>query len=271
MNNIILCTDCSENAQKAIDQCLYLFKDQPTNYLMLYTYNIEERGISNLVNYNDALKIKVNACLESELKRINKLSYAQNISISARSVFGKTENVLKRFVAKSKVDLVVIGNQGSNYSSNQLFGSTTKKLLFELERPKLIVPRHIGELSEKKKLVVAQDKELQNIEWWSTIPAFSKNHNMSFKLIVLPNNDTQMTHISIPSFVENQLSSILDFRQTNTTTINQKVKEVIQRERPSLLHLNVQDHQLTKQLLREDQPSNSICNSTPFIIQPFRF
>tara|TARA_R110002049_G_scaffold265234_3_gene441361 strand:- start:2541 stop:3350 length:810 start_codon:yes stop_codon:yes gene_type:complete len=269
MYNILLCTDCSENARRAVDSCLYLFKDRSTSYLLLYTYAIEEGGISNLVAYNDELKMEVKKCLELEVTRIRQLPYAKNISITARAVFGKTENVVKRFVSKSDVDLVVVGSQGTNYSSNHVFGSTAKRILFETTTPKLVVPNLATELSAKNQLVLVQTNQLNNQEWWSNITALPQIGGSSYKLILLPYTDTHKTLAEIPLFIRNQFSDIIDLREASTSTINRKISVILESQKPDLLYLNLYDRHLGKQLLSEDYSTSSIFNSTPFFIQPF--
>ncbi|MEQ8910326.1 MAG: universal stress protein [Vicingaceae bacterium] len=270
MNKILLCTDCSENAKQATDQCLFLFKDQPTTYLLLYTYSIEDKNVKDLVAYNDGLKKHVNQCLEAEVERIKKLPYAQNISIVTRSVFGKTENVIKRFIAKSEVDLIAIGNQGNNYSTTRLFGSTAERLLYDIERPKLIVPKQLRTPSSAKEVLVVQENELHNMEWWSTVTAISKLDNLSFKLVVLPNAKGNKAEISIPSSIHKYLTSLTDFSTSTTSELKEQIQKVIQAEKPSLLHLNIKDLYLAEQLLKESQPINSVFNKVPFFVQPFR-
>jgi nucleotide-binding universal stress UspA family protein len=268
MTNILLCTDCSENAKKAIDQCLFLFKDQPASYLLLYTYRIDANNNEDLVTRNDVLKTKVNDCLNKELSRIKKLPFAQNIHISARIVFGKTENVVQRLLVSNKIELVVMGTQGENYSKNQVFGSTTKKLLYDIQSPKLIVPKAIKEFTPENQIVIIQEQQLKNTEWWASISAFSKSKNMPFKMVLLPNKNGKVSKIEIPSFIKEHVSSIFNFSEKDYTRVIEPVHKLIEEEKPSLLHLNVSDRAIASQLLKVNQQSKSVYSHIPFFIQP---
>lgn len=269
MNNILLCTDCSDNAKRAIDQCLFQFQNQPTNYTFLYTYFIEDTTVSSLVANNDALKVKVNNCLKAELSRIKKSPFAKNCTFTINAVFGKTENVVERILAKNKIDLVVVGNQGSNYSSHQLFGSTTKKLLYDLKCPKLVVPYELKASSLDKHIVIVQENEIQNRDWFSTITSFPKNRNLTFKLVIIPHSSGKKSSIFIPSFIEHQLLSVSDFSDKNFTTIHEPLQQIIKQEQPSVLHLHVNNQNAAKHILENKEFSKSICNSIPIFIQPF--
>lgn len=267
MKHILLCTDCSQNARQATDECLFLFKDQPIHYTILFSYAVDATNINNLVASNDDLKARAKNCLQTELKRIKSLDYVNpSISISPHIAYGKTENVVQRFIAKTPIDLVVFGHQGVNYSSNQLFGSTSEKLLYGIERPKLIVPQNIEKANTTETVVIVQESEIENIEWWSSITAVSK---ANFKLIRLPNENGKASHLSIPSFIEKQLSAMLDFTDFNSTEIKAQLDKTFQDQTPSFIHLNIRDRELATQVLSQQAPQKSIYNKAPFLIQPF--
>jgi len=267
MNTILLCTDCSDNAKKAVDHCMYLHKNLNINYILLFTYTIEENTTSNLVAHTDALKLKVTQCLELELERIRQLPFFANGTITARSVFGKTENVVNRFIAKNKVDLVVIGSQGINYSDEQLFGTTTNKILRDIYCSKLIVPNQFDQSTTPNKIILAQADALDNLDWWTTVTALTNNFSTNLNLIILPNY--KQNDISIPTKISQQLNSITDYSELSTYEIIQKIDRFLQVEKPNLLYLNIKDRRLVKQLLSKESPLFSVLSSTPFFIEPF--
>jgi hypothetical protein len=267
MNTILLCTDCSDNAKKAVDHCMYLYKNQNINYILLFTYTIEENTTSNLVAHTDALKLKVSQSLELELERIRQLPFFANGTITARSVYGKTENVVNRFILKNKVDLVVIGSQGVNHSDEQLFGTTTDKILRDIYCSKLIVPNQLVQSTTTKKMILAQADELDNLEWWTSVTALTKSLSTNLDLIILP--DYNLKEITIPSKISHQLNSITDYREVSTDEISQKIDRFLQAEKPNLLHLNIKDRQLGTRLLCKESPLFSAFSSIPFFIEPF--
>lgn len=269
MNTILLCTDCSENAKKAVDRCIYLFKNQRINYILLYTYTVADHHISNLVAQNDVVKLNVTESLEKELQRIKQLSYFTNSTITSRAIFGKTENVINRFIAKSKVDLIVMGSQGTNFSEEQLFGTTTNKIVHEVYCPKLIVPNQDIPLNRKTKVLFIQANQLKDLTWWSTITTLAGKDTKSFKLVILPNSDQQKITVSIPETISKEVNSIIDFSSVDTTEVSDKLHHLLKEEQPDLLYLNIKDRHLGNHLLSKSSPLFSAFSSIPFVIEPF--
>lgn len=269
MKTILLCTDCSENAQKATDECIRLFKNQEINYLLLYSYYISNESITDLIGHTDALKKEVNRRLASEVSRIKSL-HRSFISITPLPIFGKTENVVERMLIKYPIDLVVMGHQGENHSQSQLFGSTTENLLYTIKCPKLIVPQTFQYNTNGKKIAIVQNHKLSDFDWWSNITSLADHENSSFKLIILPNEQKNQSDLQVPSEYNEQLSSVFDFTTKTSTEINNSIENILRLEKPDLLHINIDNRLLAKQLLSKQQSTSNIYRQLPIFIQPFK-
>jgi nucleotide-binding universal stress UspA family protein len=267
MKNILLCTDCSENAKRAADYCLQLFQTQTSNYFLLYTYFTESNEVSDLVAYNDSLKSEVTLQLQAELKRIQQMPLAKGIALEAQAIFGKTENVVKRFVANFKVDLVVLGMQGANYSDSQQFGSTSWKVLLELKQTKLLVPLRRMQSNHKKKLLLIQEKSRLNVNYTSTLSEKNKQDALPYKMMILPYAENTIDPIEKTVFTLTKKGATRVLKARTQTEVTQSLCRLIQSEKPDLLHFRLIDPSISAKLLSEDLTLSSLFGRLPLLIQ----
>jgi len=272
MDNILLCTDHSRNASNAINECLSLFNNKPRHYFLLNTFSLPNKKLDNAVRFVDSLKIDANKSLDNEFERIKRLSYTNYTSLGKQAVFGKTENVINRFINKNEVDLIVLGNQGKSYHTDKLFGSTTEKLLFEVQCPKLIVPNANHQKKHSIKLVIAQEKQLQNKKWWSNVSTLANNQNYTIQLVVIPNKQNQPTKkaTSLPYYIAKEDIIVHPFYGKTINEMNESLNRIVQIEKPALLNINFSDEKLARRIIQPSSQKDCICNKTPFIVQAFQ-
>lgn len=271
MNNILICTDCSENAKKATEQCFSLFQHEPKNYLLLSSYNIPNESSMDIIALTDGLKKKVENCLQSEKKRLQALPYSKLASLTSYTVFGKTENVVNRMIDNNKIDLVVLGNQGENFRSDRLFGSTTEKLIADIACPKLIVPQKNNQAVKPTQLVIADAQQLQNSRWWSNVSSLNSNQNYKIQLVVIPTKEDQFQRKepSVPSYLVDEAEYVHMLTGKTISEMHETLNRLVQNEQPTLLNINFSDEKLARQIIQPSNQKDCICNKVPFIIHPF--
>lgn len=271
MNNILICTDCSENARKASEQCFSLFQDDPKHYFLLNSYTVPYENYADIIRLNDDLKRGVENCLRIEKERLEELQHANIASLTTHNIFGRTENVVNRLVARKDIDLVVLGNQGENFQTDKLFGSTSEKIIFEVPCPKLIVPKLDNYKTNSTQLVIAEEKQIQNKKWWSNLSLLAANKNYTIQLVVIPSNQGKLetNSPSIPTYIAKDTKDIHFFYGKSMSEMNYNLNKLIEKEQPSLLNINFSNEKLARQIIQPSNQKDCICNKVPFIVQPF--
>jgi len=146
---ILFCTDLSENADFAFTFAIDAAIRQPESELFLlhvipetesqfwksYIYEVE--GVDNKAKHDLDARI--------EQAYISKLP--DGLKIHAEFRVGKDSQVILDFAHEKKIDLIVMGRQGSGSLQKALFGNVTEKVARKADCAVLIVP-----LSYQKRL-----------------------------------------------------------------------------------------------------------------------
>ncbi len=270
MKNILICTDCSENAKRATEQCFEIFKGDSKQYSLLNSFSVSDSYSEDVVDIVDNLKVKTNRALTKEFKRIQDLPQFNGTFKDKQAVFGNTENVVGRFIAKNAVDLIVVGSQGGNYHPEKLFGSTTENLIYDFPIPKLIVPQRKLENKKPTQLVIVEESQLKDRKWWSTVVKMSKNQSYAIKLVIITNGkEKDSSSISSQYLDDGMLIHSLHSSSTGNE-LNESLNRLIQHEKPTLLNINLSDEKLARKLIQTNGIQESVFNEVPFIFQPLR-
>ena len=149
MKKVIIPTDFSFNALKAIDYALDLFKNETCTFYILHGYhNAPSSDMSK-----SATEKKLDLLVKSlELQNADKEFYFEGIL--------KTESVLNLTNQSQKIinaDFIIIGTRGASTLSQIFIGSNALDLIEHLENSALIiVPPEYGSTSSKE-IVFATD------------------------------------------------------------------------------------------------------------------
>lgn len=155
----ILCpTDFSDHAKLAMQHAVML-----GNQL-----NAEMHFITSFVDVRatGAMKSMKRAIRENHEREMKYLTAGlqQLITTDHAAKFevleGSTVSSINIYIRNNDIDLVVMGTQGSNSIENVLFGSTTVKLLSQLEIPVLAVPAGLRYGPGDPKYVLAVDNQI---------------------------------------------------------------------------------------------------------------
>ncbi len=123
MKKILLPTDFSENAQKAIDYALYLFEKEPCTFYLLHGYYSAPSAPGN----------KMTA--QKDLERlIETLRTKNNPKHSFEPIFETDSviNLVNKTVINNEVDLVFMGTKGSSAVRQRFIGGNTTDVLRHL-------------------------------------------------------------------------------------------------------------------------------------------
>jgi nucleotide-binding universal stress UspA family protein len=158
MLNILIPTDFSDNANKAMRYAVELFGEE-ANYVLVNGFEIPHSGATMLISIADILEKDsiqlLNEAKEALVSTMPRLE--QNISIKA--VAGSPSVALKKLTAKGEYDLVIMGTKGASGLKEVLIGSVASNVLSDVDCPVMAIPAD-AELQVPTKIVFAADDQV---------------------------------------------------------------------------------------------------------------
>lgn len=160
MKNILLPTDFSSNAKRAVRYALFVFGEK-AKYTLLNTYEVPHAGAPMLISISDILAKESLKNLNKELE-ILKEEFPELVgNISVMTETGAPEQVVERLTNIANYDLVVMGTKGATGIKEVLIGSVASNLMQSVTIPVLAVPES-ATLSVPQKILFAVDDTTLN-------------------------------------------------------------------------------------------------------------
>lgn len=164
MKEILLPTDGSENARKAIRYAVTLFGNDP-KYLIVNSWMMPHAGASMLVSLDKELSKDSAELLEREVAWF-KEEFPMAANVDTSSEKGDVVHVLSILVNKPDDQMVVMGTKGASGIEEVLIGSNTAAVVGKLSCPVIAVPSD-AELKTPVQICLAADyREIDdNVVW----------------------------------------------------------------------------------------------------------
>lgn len=161
MKRILIPTDFSENAQKAIDYALTLFDNQDTCFTLLNTFYIPYSVPDVSFSANDISYENSKVLFEKERKRIGKDFPLLKAKIETKFSIGDVVGVVA--AEEENFDLVVMGTKGASGLTEVFIGSRTASMVKTVSIPVLVVPMEAS-IKRPKQILFATDDTFINRE-----------------------------------------------------------------------------------------------------------
>lgn len=162
MKKILVPTDFSEHAQKALDFAVFIAQRSGASLTLLHAYHIPYRTSESMMASSkiyEALKEdseKNLADLQAKIKKAH-----PQVEVDTVSHRGDVKNFITN--KAGAFDLIVMGTKGSSDFENVVFGSTTAAVLNNAPCPVLAVPAQ-ARVSQINRLAYASNYESHDIE-----------------------------------------------------------------------------------------------------------
>lgn len=146
MKKVVLPTDFSENAWKAISYATTLYKNLECEFYLLNVFSIDSFSLSSILPPEPGLPVYDYALGDSQMKLEDlrdKLIYDKNPKhrYELVSKYNSLTEALKNLVNKKDIDIIIMGTKGATDSINVLYGSNALDVMENITGcPVLVVP-----------------------------------------------------------------------------------------------------------------------------------
>lgn len=155
MLKVLIPTDFSDNARRAIDYAVSLFGAE-AQYTLLNSYEVPHSGATMLISIGDILEKDALQLLENAKAIVLKDYVDLDGKIEIKAVMGTPDVAVHKAAEKGDFDIIVMGTQGASGLKEVLIGSVTSNVLSNVTVPVLAVP-HDSETAPPKTILFAAD------------------------------------------------------------------------------------------------------------------
>ena len=279
MKKIIVPTDFSENAWDALIYAIRLFDDIPCVFYILNTYQVSSSRVLNTMHKVRGTRMyhMLKEASEKALKKIegylndNLLNDKHEYKIVSKS--GAFISVLKNFVSKENIDLIIMGTTGASGVKEIFMGSNAVKVIKHINLcPVLSIPKSY-EYQELEHVVFATDfKRHYNAIELTCLLELQLIHRFVINVIHIKKENTlnaiQQQNIEmLKQFFE---ADKITFEEIDTnTTVEKAIHKYGSKHDAHMVCLLNYEHSLIKRLTNEPIISRvSFHSEIPLLIIP---
>lgn len=157
---ILLPTDFSSNALRAINYALELYKDELCLFYLLNVFSVSSNVMDSLINMEPGSELYETAKSNSEIglsNVLNTVAFGENgnpkHSFQTISTFNSPLEAIKQVVEKNDIELIVMGTKGETKSRTSVFGSVAVNVMEKSRNCPVIVVPELAKLQLPKEIV----------------------------------------------------------------------------------------------------------------------
>ncbi|MFT6921775.1 MAG: nucleotide-binding universal stress UspA family protein [Crocinitomicaceae bacterium] len=141
MKTILIPTDFSDNAWKAVGFAANIYRDTPCRFILFHAYymggSILEADVPHIIA--DRSK-EINRDLTKIKEAFLEFDHHDDTKIEAIARYGEVPDAVEEIVKNESVDLIILGTQGAGNNQDAVLGGSTLGVLEHLPCPVICVP-----------------------------------------------------------------------------------------------------------------------------------
>ena len=212
MKKILVPTDFSSNANKALDFAIHIAKQAKAEIVLVHACNLISTTFKDLLTtkreHNETITDNANKSLALLKKSIED---TEGIAVDLRIYNGDITDSILQASEETTADIIIIGTQGETALKEKLFGSTTTGLLGKTTIP-LIVVSPLSEWDVTSKPLLETD--LKEGRFAPDVILFATNHFEENQELLNPIVDVAKlfsSTIHVAVFVDTTYAEAYDF------------------------------------------------------------
>jgi len=201
MENILVPTDFSENANNALDYAIQIAAQYGAAIHILHAFQTTSHA-GHLANIDRIVKDdrekEMKACLEDKLNQLN-----STVEITGRVRKGESVDLILDEAQKVGAEMIIMGTLGASNISKKVFGSTASNVIKSTNLPVLAVPATVSK-ADFSHLVVALDAlKSPAPRVFNPMITFAKSFDLKINLVHVSSDEV---HTDIDEKIKEYLS-----------------------------------------------------------------
>jgi len=140
MKKLLIPTDFSNGAYKAIEYGIAMAKEFNSDIIICHAFELPAQGINVLIDISAELQKNAQQDLKNLEKKITSSGVAKGLNIEYFALLGELNDVIETIGAEKSVDLVLMGTKGESDLASKLFGTNTVSAIKNCSLPLFVIP-----------------------------------------------------------------------------------------------------------------------------------
>lgn len=193
-STILIPTDFSENARKAIEFAIKKFNSDETTFILLHTYKLNHYGAVVSVDLDDILKEDRLKSMQEEKEWV--LENFPNVQLKTATFQGMVVDIVSRYSASNNIDLIVMGTKGATGAAEVLLGSNAANVVKSVDTPLILVPGNVTDKPIKEVLFATDLKESKSFETIQPLRTLLKTVDARLEIVHIVSGDDKKEQIA---------------------------------------------------------------------------
>lgn len=253
MQTILVPTDFSSNAKKALFYGLYLAKKLHAEIIILNAWNIPHSHSSMLLSINDVLKDASEKEMDKLIAEIKEDDRWEGVKISTMISMGEVGSVIKHRAVENNVDLIVMGTKGATGAKKVLMGSNAASVIDELPCTTICIPEEHLLADAIDKIAFATDMADDNIYAIKELMKFADLFHAKVSVFHISDKESEKKErfdqfcVTVNERLNNKVN---EFKFFNGSDIHKNIEQYIEAENVNMLAMATQKRSLFEKIFK---------------------
>lgn len=264
MQKILVPTDFSENATRAIAYASALYADRPSLFILIHIQENTDKLLADDGDYTNEVQLitqKIEKCKEAFNNPIHQVA-----SIIEAGSF--VENI-RKVVGAREIDLIVMGTKGTSDANLMPIGTNTQNIITKVQCPVLVVPNRT-KYSAIREVVFPTDLYLRySSKTMEPLTSILINNKSMLHIVYRTTNNSKLTREQLISkeYLNNMNSNIdVIFHEISSTNLRAELKSYIDKHETQLIAMSAKSLNFIQVLISKGSPeTDSYIRNTPFL------
>lgn len=243
MKTILVPTDFSENATKALDYTIEIAKKEPIKIILLHAfranYPTDYRYLAYdvITDTSDTAKKESDERLNDFSKKIT-LHEEINIDFECLSKENFAVDAILETIKEKKVDLIIMGTKGSGGLKQAILGSIAARVLEKAPCPVIVIPEH-SSVTNIKKITYATDYHISDFNFIEQLLEIVRPFKAEINFLHISPDDgegqQEMMHLFIYEISKRVHYNNISHRLITGGNVAKELEQYIKDESPDLI------------------------------------
>lgn len=264
MQKILIPTDFSKNAVRAVSYASALYADRQCSFILIHIQENMESSTEEEADYANKLQT-IARKLEKCKKNFTNPNHQTSSIVETGSFIGN----IRKIVESQEIDLIVMGTKGTNNTNKMPIGTNTQNIITKVQCPVLVVPNKT-KYCPIKEVVFPTDLYLRySSKTMEPLTSILIDNKSMLHVIYRKMNKAELSKAQLinKEYLSNIHSDIeVKFHEISTANLRGELKEYIDKNETQLIAMSAKSLNFIQVLLSKGSPeTDSFIRNTPFL------